>query len=110
MSATNTLDSGDPIDSLPTDANNPTNTEIQYLNTIFKKQANNFEKLFNGTKDVLIIGFIFLILSLPQSDDFIKKVIPSSENSQYILLGVKTLIFMVFYFVVKNWYLVRKKN
>ena len=31
------------------------------------------QKLLSGTKDVLIIGFIFLLFSLPQFDELLKK-------------------------------------
>ena len=99
----------DSIDTLPTDQNMPTHKEILIVDTLFKEKHTLIQTILNGTKDVLIVGFIFILLSIPQTDDFIRKFISSTQNSPYILLFVKTLIFMVCYFVVKNIYLVRKK-
>jgi hypothetical protein len=106
-----TFDSNsDSIDALPTDQNNPSHAEIQIVDTLFKQKHNTVQKLLSGTKDVLIIGFIFLLFSLPQFDDLLKKLIPATEKSLYILVGVKAVLFAFVYFLVKNLYLVRKRN
>lgn len=107
--ATVTFDNNsDSIDTLPTDQNMPSHSEIQIVDTIFK-QNGTVQKFLSGTKDVLVLGFIFLIFCLPQFDDLVKRLVPSTEKSPYIFMGFKTLIFMFVYFIVKNIYLVRKK-
>ena len=106
-----TFDSNsDNIDVLPTDQNNPSHAEIQIVDTLFKQKHNTVQKLLSGTKDVLVIGFIFLLFSLPQFDELLKKLIPATEKSQYILVAVKAVLFAFAYFLVKNLYLVRKRN
>jgi hypothetical protein len=106
-----TFDSNsDNIDALPTDQNNPSHTEIQIVDTLFKQKHNTVQKLLSGTKDVLVVGFIFLLFSLPQFDELLKKLIPATEKSPYILVGVKAVLFAFAYFLVKNLYLVRKRN
>jgi hypothetical protein len=97
----------DSIESLPTDKNALSHSEMQIMDTLFQKKA-LFDTILNATKEVLIAGILFIILSLPQVDEQIKKFVPSTNTSPYILLGVKCLIFMVLFFVVKNMYLVRK--
>lgn len=98
----------DLIDSLPTDENNPTHSEIQIVDSLFKQQHTTVQKILLRSKDVIIVGFLFVLFSLPQIDEFIKKFAPSTETSVYIFIFVKTLLFMFSYFVLKNMYLVRK--
>ena len=100
----------DNIDILPTDQNNPSHSEIQIVDTLFKQKHNTVQRLLSGTKDVLVIGFIFLLFSLPQFDELLKKLIPVTENSPYLFVGVKAVLFAFVYFLVKNLYLVRKRN
>lgn len=100
----------DNIDALPTDQNNPTHAEIQIIDQLFKQKHNTIQKILGGTKDVLIIAFIFLLFSLPQFDEFLKRIIPTTEKSLYIFIAVKTVLFAFMYFLVKNLYLVRKRN
>lgn len=97
----------DSIESLPTDKNSPSNVEIQIMDTLFQKKA-IFDTVLNATQEVLIAGILYIILSLPQIDDYIKKFVVVANTSPYILLGVKCLIFMILFFVVKNFYLARK--
>lgn len=100
----------DSIDLLPTDQNMPSHSEIQIVDTLFKQNHTTIQKFLGGTKDVLVIGFVFLLFSLPQFDELVKKFFPSTENSPYIFIAFKTLLFMVVYFLVKNIYLVRKRS
>lgn len=109
MAATVTFDNpSDNIDSLPTDKNPPSKGEIDIMESLFKKTHGTVEKLFDGTKDIMLIGLLFIIFSIPQLDGFVHKIVPSTANSPYILLFVKTLFFMFVYFLIKNLYLVRK--
>ncbi len=98
----------DPIDALPVDQNPPSQSEIQILDTLFKQTHTTTRKIFEGTKDVMLVGFLYILFSLPQIDTFVYKIAPSSQASPYILLFVKSLIYMLVYFVIKYMYLVRK--
>jgi hypothetical protein len=99
----------DPINMLPTDKSEPSHSEIQIIETLFKQRKNTFQKLLLGTQDVLLVGFLFLLFSLPQLEEIIVKLFPTTSTSTYIMLVVKTLVFMCMYFVCKNIYLVRKR-
>ena len=100
----------DPIDALPTDKTEPSHTEIQIVDTLFKQKQSTVQKLLAGTQDVLLVGLLFILFSLPQFDEIIKKMFPATTTSFYILLFVKTLIVMCLYFICKNMYLVRKNK
>jgi hypothetical protein len=76
----------DNLDVLPTDQNPPSHSEIQIVDTLFKQQQNTIQTILLGFQDIVVIGVIFFIISLPFLDVYIKKFIPSSESSIYILL------------------------
>jgi hypothetical protein len=98
----------DKIDELPTDNTNVSHGEIQILDSLFKAQKNDINKLLNGTQDIALAGILFIAFSVKPVDDLIIKFFPSAAKSPYILLGVKTLLFMVSFFVLKNMYLAKK--
>jgi hypothetical protein len=102
------MNNSDVITSLPVDANPPSQDEVKILDVLFHKQKGTMEKIFSESKDVLIVGLLYILFSIPQIDSFIIKFIPSAETSIYILLSVKALIFMIAFFILKNWYLCRK--
>jgi hypothetical protein len=99
---------GDLIGDLPVDQTIPTHNEIQVIDKLFVKQKTVFNKILESSKDLLLMGLFFIIFSLPQIDSLIKSLIPMTNNSYYILLGVKALLFMLTYYIVSNIYLVRK--
>lgn len=100
---------GDVIDSLPTDQTVPSNNEMHILDTLFKQKQGTMQHILVHSKDVLTVGLLFVILSLPQVDTIIEKLVPSTTTSPYILILIKALVIMAVYFVIKNWYLGRKK-
>jgi len=102
-----TYSTGDPIDILPTDQNVPSSSEIQILNTLFKEKQTFLQKFFANSKDVLIVGVLFVLLSFKFVDEQLQKYIPTT-SSIYIMTCVKALLIMALFFIAKNWYLVRK--
>jgi hypothetical protein len=100
--------SGDRLDRLPVDEQTVSNNELQILDTLFKKEKGTLERFLDGIRDILVVGLIFIIISLPQLNELIGKFFPTTLNSEYMLIFVKAIIFMVVYFVVKNFCLVRK--
>jgi hypothetical protein len=97
----------DSIDALPVDKNPVSLDESKIIDTLFQNHS-NINKIFEGTKDIILAGLLYLLFAFPQMDEWVKKMIPSAGTSEYILVGVKTVLFMFLYFVVKNMYLVRK--
>lgn len=100
--------SSDMIETLPTDQTEPTQGELVIIDNLFRKQMGILDRALSGLRDVVVIGVVFLLISTSQAESLIKRFIPVTENSCYLLLLVKTLCFMFMYFLVKNLYLVRK--
>jgi hypothetical protein len=95
----------DNIDSLPTNKNEPTEEEIKTVDSFFLQKKNTMVKIINGFKDILITAILFIILSLPQFDEIVKKFIKCSNSSIYMLILVKAIIFCIVLFLIKNFYL-----
>jgi hypothetical protein len=94
---------------LPTDASMPSHEELQIINTIFQENKATNGKLFNEAKEIVIIIILFIILSIEPVDKLLKKFIPSSNN-QYILILIKGIILGVSFYVIKNFYLIKKQK
>ena len=101
---------GDPIAKLPVDQSQPTNNELQIVNTLFTKHRSGMDAIVAEAKDSLIIGLLFIIFSLPMVDGLIKRVLPMTEKSPYILIAIKALAVMALYWLIKHFYLSRKSS
>ena len=99
---------GDLIETLPTDKSELSQPEIQIMDTLFKQNHTTIQKLLLGTQDVILIGILFILFSMPQIDQYVIKLFPSTISSPYILIFIKTILFMLSYFILKNIYMVRK--
>jgi len=100
--------SGDPLTKLPVDDNEPSNSELHIVNTLFKKHTKTVNILFVELKDTLILGILFIAISIPQVDGLIQKFIPATTNSYYMLVLVKSFILMALFWVIKHFYLAKK--
>jgi hypothetical protein len=100
----------DPIASLPTDKQEPTPTELHVIHTLFNDNNNkkSMAIIFSEAKESLIVGILFVILTIPQVDTIINKILPMTEKSSYILLLVKIFIIMLLFWLVKHFYLAKK--
>lgn len=101
-------DPSDAIAGLPTDQSVPSEGEIQIVDTLFKEKHGTIQKIMGKSKEVLIAGLLYALFSLKYIDQLFIRVVPSLQNTPYILLLVKTVVFMLVFFIVKNWYLSRK--
>ena len=101
---------GDMIEQLPADTSVPSHNEIRIVDQLFQQKKSIFDKILHNTKDMIILGGLFVIFSLPFIDNLIQKFLTVTSTSPYILVGVKTLLFVFSYFLIKNLYLARKDN
>ena len=101
---------GDMIEQLPTDQTVPSHNEIRIVDTLFQKKKGIIDRVLKNTKDVLILGILFMVFSLPLLDNLIKSFINLAEKSEYILVGIKAILFMISYFIINNVYLIRRKQ
>ena len=108
---------GDYIESLPTD-NNPLNlTENMIVETLLHDQdailsprasdaqqpsSSSINRFIADLKQPILIGMVFLVLSLKSVSDLIKSLIPLARNNPTSLLLVKTFIFIAILYVLKK--------
>lgn len=102
------IPNGDIIENLPTDSSIPSHSEIKIVDTLFKEHQSTFRKVLNHSKDLLLVALLFVIFSLPVLDALIGKVWPLAGNSTYVMVGFKTLFFVLFYFILMNINLIKK--
>lgn len=105
----NSQQTGDILDQLPSDQSVPSHNEIRILDALFKQKKSTFDNILKHMKNILILGLLFIIFSLPPVDEIIIKIIKVAGTSPYILIGVKALLFMLAYFFIENFYLARNK-
>ena len=65
----------DMLHELPADQTMPSHNEIRIVDSLFQQKKGVFDKILENTKDILILGILFSVLSIPQVDTIIKKLI-----------------------------------
>lgn len=97
----------DPISTLPTNQTQPSYNELKIVDTLFKEHRGSMNKIVEEGKESVIVGILFVIFSLVPVDELIKRLLPITQNSSYILILFKVLLVIVFYWVIKNFWLSR---
>ena len=100
---------GDPITHLPVDQEPPNHSEMEIVNALFKKNRGVFETIVEDSKDALFAGIMVILFSLPQIDLMINKLVPATTKSPYVTVLIKGLIAVAMFWLVKYFYLSRKK-
>lgn len=101
---------GDSITQLPVDQTPPNPTEIQIIDTLFKKHRVTMDIIFDEAKEALIVALLVMLFCLPQIDVMIIKFLPVAERSPYILVVVKGLVAAALFWLMKHYYLSRKSS
>lgn len=101
---------GDPIAQLPVDQTPPNPTEIQIIDTLFKKHRRTMDIVFEEAKDALVVALLVILFCLPHVDNMIKKFLPVTDRSPYILALVKGLVALTLFWLFKHFYLSRKTS
>lgn len=104
------LSNADPISQLPADQTQPSHNELMIVNSLFKDHGNAMNAIFKEMQGAILVGILFIALSLPQIDDMIKRMLPMTQNSIYILLLVKAIVIMSLFWLIKHFYLSRKDS
>jgi hypothetical protein len=101
----------DNLADLPTDEIQPGKDELIIVDKLFNSHESTFHKLLREFKEPMILAILFIILSLPLINNFLGIIIPSAQNSLIIQICIKTLIFIVAYYLLKNFSFIQlKKN
>jgi hypothetical protein len=99
---------GDPILHLPIDQNIPMPNEVHIIDTLFKKNRGAMNMIFEEGKDSIIVALLIIASCLPQINDAFHKILPITQNSPYFLFVVKGVVFGLFFWLIKHFYLSRK--
>jgi len=87
---------------LPTD-DEPVNPDEQRLvDAILSRSSNRFTRILEVMKEPLIAGVLFAILSTQQSSDIIAALLPQKRRSDATTLILKSLLFTMTLFVLRN--------
>lgn len=97
---------GDSIVNLPTDNTIPTANEIAIFQQLFDTHSKTTKTLISGLSDVIIASVLFFVISLPIFDGLIQKVYPA--NNCYIIIAIKTALFAMLLFFLRNLDLAKK--
>jgi hypothetical protein len=98
---------GDHITQLPVDKNQPSDQELQIVNTLFTQHKGSMDSLAEEGKDLLIIAILIIIFSLPQVDKLFNKFVPVTQKSPYILFALRAVTVVIIYWLIKYFYLSR---
>jgi len=89
----------DVIDELPSDEIPVSENEMKIINMLFKEKEKNKSKTTKYLLEVIVVGFLFVLLSLPCFDSLISKFI---ENSNIILI-IKTVLIMILFWIIRHY-------
>jgi len=100
--------SADLIENLPIDENSKPNKNL--ANVLFKEENSDaINNIFNELKDGVIISVLFVVFSSEQTDEIILKLIPQTRENYIYLTGVKCLLIIFLFYILKNFHLSRKQ-
>jgi len=92
---------GAKLDELPEDSDDDEDIdskELSILNSILKSKEKSPEE-YNTIKYVMYASGIFALLSLPFTDRILELALPIT-NSWLILVGLKTIIFFIMFYIL----------
>jgi len=89
----------DVISELPSDENPVSENEMKIVNMLFKEKEKSKSKTSKDIFDVIVVGFLFVLLSLPCFDSLIFRFI---ENNNIIMI-IKTVLMMFLFWIVRYY-------
>ncbi len=93
---------GDLIDSLPTNATELPNADVQVLNSLFKQNSSDFMKILKEFREAATIAILITLFSSTYFDSLVHRLLPITATSPVLLLVIKTLLVMVIVWFLKN--------
>jgi hypothetical protein len=100
----------DLVNELQSDDQPLNQTEEQFMNTFFKEKPTMLKRVLAETKDVVLVGALFVLVNIPGVESLIIRFFPLAGGSTYIMLCLKAILLMLLYFILKNFYLSRKNK
>ena len=101
---------GDNINNLPINNQPPSNHELNVVKELFEdpEHQETINTSVNELKDYILAGILFLIFSLKGLDNLLKNNVAIFDNSEIILVLFKALLFIIIFYVVRNFVLAFK--
>lgn len=90
---------GDLLQNLPTNQDKPNNNDKELFDKLFPEKQSNIN--LNEVKKIVIMSFIFLVLSIDNTNNLISRILPEkiTNNPNKIVL-IKFVIFIVAMIIV----------
>ena len=98
---------GDSIIDLPTDKTMPSHREIEVIDSVFQKHKSLLATIMIDAKDAIILGLLFALMASPFAEGALSRFFPSM-GSPYMSILIRSIVFMIIYYILKNIYLVRR--
>ena len=95
----------DVINELPSDEIPVSENEIKIVNMLFKENVKKSECKMKDVIDVLFVGGLFALLSLPFVDTSLRSMIIFQDEIRavYIILLIKILMIMFLFWIIKYY-------
>ena len=101
---------GELIDSLPLDKDSVHTTEqLQIADMLFKQNPSTMDVLATEMREGIIICFLFILFESTYVNELIKRFVPSANSSYLFLVGIKSVLVVLLFYVIKNFSLSRKR-
>lgn len=95
----------DYITDLPLDAKKKqSDLELELIKTLFNKhqQQTMVSVILKESYEPILVGILFLLFSVPYTDNIIKSIVPASENLSIVFILLKLVCIMIAYWLMKH--------
>jgi hypothetical protein len=100
---------GELIDSLPEDKSAVHNEQqLQIAKMIFKDNESTVNILARELRDSIVIALLFIAFESEHVNDLIKRFFPSANASYLFLVGIKCVLIVLCFYIIKNFAFSRK--
>jgi hypothetical protein len=94
----------DYIYDLPVDKHKKQNeVEIELLRTLFQKNKPFFSIVLKESYESFFVALLFLIFTIPYTENIIKSIFPVTENLSVLLIVIKFISVMIAYWMMKHF-------
>ena len=94
----------DYISNLKVDNDEPDMSSMYMVNSLFNiKNIPEVKKTASGLKDIIIVGILFAIFSIPFVDNIITNILHLTKPSTVPCIAVKVLLFITLIFFFQNF-------
>lgn len=97
----------DEITNLPTDNSDTSQDEHDILSSVFYKNPKAKSIFVEDVKDCIVIIILFIIFSSEWVSEQIRRFVPIARTNGLFLLGIKSIIVVFIWYIIKNFRLTR---